>query len=164
MRRTDIDKAAVRAEHVYLPFRADSYQEYAVKAAMQDTSFVLSGAPGSGKTQTIANIIANAISRGKSVLFACEKTQAYRDVMQRMESAGLSPFCLYEQQGSIRTRDLLAHLKRAMQAANLYSGTAYEEKEYEVTEIGKALDGYSATMNSRHVCGYSLRELLDIYE
>ena len=164
MRRTDIDKAAVRAEHVYLPFRADSYQEYAVKAAMQDTSFVLSGAPGSGKTQTIANIIANAISRGKSVLFACEKTQAYRDVLQRIESAGLSPFCLYEQQGSIRTRDLLAHLKRAMQAANLYSGTAYEEKEYEVTEIGKALDGYSETMNSRHVCGYSLRELLDIYE
>ena len=56
MQRTEIDKAAVMAEKIYLPFRADSYQEYAIRAAMLGTSFVLSGAPGSGKTHTIANI------------------------------------------------------------------------------------------------------------
>ncbi len=164
MQRTEIDKAAVMAEKIYLPFRADSYQEYAIRAAMLGTSFVLSGAPGSGKTHTIANIIANAVCRGKTVLFSCEKTQVYRDVLQMLDSAGLTPFCLYEQQGNIRTRDLLTHLKRAMQPAGVPGSADYESRAGEVEEIGRALDSYSATMNSRHVCGYSLRELLDIYE
>lgn len=164
MSRTDLDKNAVREERVFLPLASDRFQEYAVKAAMKENSFAVSGAAGSGKTQTIANIIANAVSRGKTVLFACEKTQAYRDVSARLEKIGLAPYCLYVQQGNVKLRDLLLHLKRAMQTGNIMENTGYEDKRGEVEEIGWALDGYAETMNSRHVCGYSLRELLDIYE
>ena len=164
MSRTELDKNAVRDERVYLPLPGDRFQEYAVKAAMQEGSFAISGAAGSGKSQTIVNIIANAVSRGKTVLFSCEKTQAYRDVTARLEKIGLAPYCLYVQQGNVKLRDLLLHLKRAMQTGNIMENTGYEDKRSEVEEIGWALDGYAETMNSRHVCGYSLRELLDIYE
>ncbi|MDO4804856.1 MAG: DUF4011 domain-containing protein [Lachnospiraceae bacterium] len=164
MRKTEIDKAAVRAEDVYLPLGADRFQEYAVKASVRGLSFAISGAPGTGKTRTAVNIIANAIARKKTVLFTCETDEAIRDALAQMEKIGLAPFCLYGQQGNVRMRDLLPHMKEALQAGKSHGDIPYEKALAEVTEIGQALDGYSETVNSRHVCGYSLRELLDIYE
>ena len=57
-------------------------------------SFVLHGPPGTGKSQTITNMIANALYNGKSVLFVAEKMAALSVVQRRLEKIGLGPFCL----------------------------------------------------------------------
>ena len=59
-----------------VPISADSSQMAAVYAAGKSQSFVLHGPPGTGKSQTITNIIANALYHGKSVLFVAEKMAA----------------------------------------------------------------------------------------
>lgn len=77
-----------------LPIDYDSSQLMAVAEADRGTSFVLHGPPGTGKSQTITNIIANALFKGKRVLFVSEKKAALDVVKKRLSSIGLSPFCL----------------------------------------------------------------------
>jgi superfamily I DNA and/or RNA helicase/very-short-patch-repair endonuclease len=73
---------------------ADSSQQDAIVSAKKGLSFVLQGPPGSGKSQTIANIIAECLAKDKKVLFVSEKAAALDVVYRRLLKAGLSDFCL----------------------------------------------------------------------
>ena len=73
---------------------SDSSQLEAVVAARRGVSFVLDGPPGTGKSQTIANIIADALSEGRRVLFVSEKVSALEVVKRRLDDCGLGDFCL----------------------------------------------------------------------
>jgi len=72
----------------------DSSQLEAIVAARRGISFVLDGPPGTGKSQTIANIIADALSEGRRVLFVSEKVSALEVVKRRLDDRGLGDFCL----------------------------------------------------------------------
>ena len=82
------------SEDVALPISADSSQLAAIVDAAAGKSFVLHGPPGTGKSQTITNIIANALFHGKRVLFVAEKMAALEVVQKRLAAIGLAPFCL----------------------------------------------------------------------
>ena len=84
----------VSEDDVLLPMPADALQLYAIEAACKGESFVLHGPPGTGKSQTITSLIANALSQGKSVLFVAEKMAALEVVQKRLENIGIGPFCL----------------------------------------------------------------------
>lgn len=73
---------------------ADSSQQAAIHLAKQGGNFVLEGPPGTGKSQTIANIIAECLGEGKRVLFVSEKMAALEVVQQRLRAVGLDEFCL----------------------------------------------------------------------
>lgn len=79
---------------ILTPLSADGSQFEALKAARSGASFVLHGPPGTGKSQTITNIIANALYEGKRVLFVAEKAAALSVVEKRLHSIGLGDFCL----------------------------------------------------------------------
>ena len=72
----------------------DSSQVEAIVAARRGVSFVLDGPPGTGKSQTIANIIADAIGEGRKVLFVSEKVSALEVVKRRLDEFGIGDFCL----------------------------------------------------------------------
>jgi hypothetical protein len=76
------------------PVPADGSQMHAISWALAGRSFVLEGPPGTGKSQTITNLIANLLDRGKSVLFVAEKAAALDVVQRRLDSVGLAPRCL----------------------------------------------------------------------
>jgi hypothetical protein len=73
---------------------ADSSQHSAIIDAMKGRTLVIEGPPGTGKSQTIANLIANALYSGKRVLFVAEKMAALNVVKERLETVGLGGFCL----------------------------------------------------------------------
>ncbi len=81
-------------QEVFCPIPADGAQLEAVVAAGAGASFVLEGPPGTGKSQTITNLVANALASGKRVLFVAEKRAALNVVKARLASVGLGPFCL----------------------------------------------------------------------
>lgn len=72
----------------------DSSQLEAIVAARRGVSFVLDGPPGTGKSQTIANIIADALANGRRILFVSEKIAALEVVKKRLDECGLGDFCL----------------------------------------------------------------------
>jgi very-short-patch-repair endonuclease len=73
---------------------ADSSQLRAIVAAGRNMDLVIEGPPGTGKSQTITNLIAQALAANKSVLFVAEKMAALSVVYERLRAAGLSEFCL----------------------------------------------------------------------
>src|SRR5690554_3334258 len=72
---SDLDGSYLPSE-IALHISADATQLDAICAAAQNKSFILHGPPGTGKSQTITNIIANALYQGKKVLFVAEKMAA----------------------------------------------------------------------------------------
>src|SRR5215831_1524855 len=73
---------------------ADSAQRAAIAAALGGRSFVLAGPPGTGKSQTIANMIGVLLHAGKTVLFVSEKAAALDVVRDRLTAAGLGAYLL----------------------------------------------------------------------
>ena len=72
---------------------ADPCQTRAVRLARSTDALVIHGPPGTGKSQTITNIIADHLSRGQRVLFVCEKRTALDVVAHRLDGLGLAPLC-----------------------------------------------------------------------
>ncbi len=73
---------------------ADSSQHSALIDAVDGKNLVIEGPPGTGKSQTITNLIAAAMAQGKRVLFVAEKLAALEVVRSRLDNAGLGEFCL----------------------------------------------------------------------
>jgi hypothetical protein len=73
---------------------ADSTQRRCIAAARDGNSFVMDGPPGTGKSQTITNVIAEVVAKRKSVLFVSEKAAALEVVKARLDHAGLGSYVL----------------------------------------------------------------------
>lgn len=96
------------------PQPADGAQTRAIVRALAGQSFVLEGPPGTGKSQTITNLLANALAAGKKVLFVAEKPDARSVVRERLQDVGLDPFCLdLHDQGS-RPQEVKDQLRGAL--------------------------------------------------
>lgn len=108
----------------------DSSQLEAIVAARRGVSFVLDGPPGTGKSQTIANIIADALSEGRRVLFVSEKISALEVVKRRLDDCGLGDFCLECHSSKANRKAVLDELKYCLELpTEVYDDVApkYEE-------------------------------------
>lgn len=72
----------------------DGSQTLALMQAAKGDSMVVQGPPGTGKSQTITNLLADAVARGKKVLFVAEKLAALEVVARKMQEVGLRDACL----------------------------------------------------------------------
>jgi len=85
----------VPGANIPLVYDADSSQHSAlVDVLIENKTLVIEGPPGTGKSQTITNLIAACLSEGKTVLFVAEKLAALDVVKNRLTLAGLDPFVL----------------------------------------------------------------------
>ena len=88
----DLDALPASAEFLVAP--ADSSQQAAVVMVTRGQSGVISGPPGTGKSQTITNLIANLVASGKTVLFVAQKRAALEVVKRRLDAVGLGHLVL----------------------------------------------------------------------
>jgi very-short-patch-repair endonuclease len=96
---------------------ADASQSYAINAAVGGADLVIDGPPGTGKSQTIANLIATLAARGQRILFVAEKRAAIDAVLDRLNRVGLGELVLDLHEGPGPKRRLAADLARALHAA-----------------------------------------------
>ncbi|MGE0816170.1 MAG: AAA domain-containing protein [Vicinamibacterales bacterium] len=88
----ELDRLAPDEE--FLIRDADSSQQQAIALTLRGQNGVISGPPGTGKSQTISNLIAELVARGKTVLFVAEKRAALDVVLNRLDNADLGHLCL----------------------------------------------------------------------
>lgn len=96
---------------------ADSSQLRAMAAVAQNHDLVMEGPPGTGKSQTITNMIAHALSQGKSVLFVAEKMAALDVVFSRLQKVGLGEFCLELHSTKANKKSVMQNLRHAVDAS-----------------------------------------------
>lgn len=76
-------------QNVIFPFGFNLSQQKAVETAFNNNLSVIEGPPGTGKTQTILNIIANAVMNGQSVAVVSSNNSAVKNVYEKLEKVGL---------------------------------------------------------------------------
>jgi very-short-patch-repair endonuclease len=96
---------------------ADSSQLRAIAASARGYDMVIEGPPGTGKSQTITNLIAQALAAHKSVLFVAEKMAALQVVYQRLVNAGLGEFCLELHSTKANKRAVMQEMRLALDAS-----------------------------------------------
>ena len=151
------------AGDVELPISADSSQLEAIDAALSGKSFILHGPPGTGKSQTITNIIANALYRGKRVLFVAEKMAALEVVQNRLESIGLGAFCLELHSNKAKKSAVLEQLKRTSEVARRKSSEEYAAEAQQINEVRRAMNAHVRSIHQEYPLGVSLYDCIARY-
>lgn len=109
--------ATYAPQELVVPLPADSSQLAAVAAASEGHDFVVIGPPGTGKSQTIANMIAQCLSRNRTVLFVAEKTAALDVVYRRLCQQGLADICVELHSSRTERRGFLQQMHASWTAA-----------------------------------------------
>ena len=126
------DDSPVEGEERYEDFAAplyyDSSQLRAIIDAGEGRSFILDGPPGTGKSQTIVNMIANAFYHGRKVLFVAEKKAALDVVADRMGRLGLGQYCLELHSSKATKGDFFGKLAATMELGPTKAPEEYENK------------------------------------
>ena len=114
-------------EHLILD--ADSTQQAAIDTVRSGAHLVIKGPPGTGKSQTIANLIASLAGEGKRVLFVAEKRAAIDAVLSRLARVGLSDLVLDAYDGASNKRRLAQQFGAALER-----GSAVADPDTSVVE------------------------------
>ena len=143
------------AAHLACPLEADSSQLQAVASARAGTSFVMIGPPGTGKSQTIANIIADTLSQGRTVLFVAEKRAALEVVQRRLRGVGLGDFCLDLFSARSSKAQVLEQMGRAQQAREDFDSTAWRDASQDIVALRAELNQYVRELHMRGRNGWT---------
>ncbi|QGQ99582.1 DUF3320 domain-containing protein [Paenibacillus psychroresistens] len=146
-----------------LPISADSSQLAAISSAAEGKSFVLHGPPGTGKSQTITNMIANALANGKTVLFVAEKMAALTVVQRRLANIGLGPFCMELHSNKSTKKAVLEQLRLAMEVNQDQQAEDWESEANRLARMRQELNAYVEALHKKTSLGMSLYEVLTHY-
>ncbi|QWT21320.1 DUF4011 domain-containing protein [Bacillus sp. NP157] len=147
---------------LFIPLPADSSQVAAVVASAEGHSFVLDGPPGTGKSQTIANMIAHNLALGRRVLFVAEKMAALDVVKRRLDERGLGEFCLELHSSKASKVDVLRQLERAWDTRDLLSDDEWQEEAGKVRLLRDRLNGLVGVLHRRRSNGMTIHEAIGI--
>ncbi|MEN8217935.1 MAG: DUF4011 domain-containing protein, partial [Pseudomonadota bacterium] len=134
------------ADKTPLILDADSSQHAVIMDALWTRkNIVIEGPPGTGKSQTISNLIAAALSQGQSVLFVAEKKAALDVVRSRLDQVGLGEFCLELHSHKTQKAELHADLNKRLNQE--YCDVSQSVRD-ELSAQKRQLLAYSQIMNS----------------
>ncbi|MES2331853.1 MAG: DUF3320 domain-containing protein [Bacteroidota bacterium] len=148
---------------ISLPISSDSSQLHAVITSAGNESFVLHGPPGTGKSQTITNIIANALYQGKKVLFVSAKKAALDVVHSRLHSIGIGAFCLELHSNKTKKTAVLEQLKIVTETSRNAMLGNYQSEADRLFKLRCELNEYVNILHQKTSFDLSLSELINRY-
>lgn len=159
----DIDKVAP-TEETPLVLDADSSQRAVVAAALAGETFVMDGPPGTGKSQTIANMIGALLHAGKTVLFVSEKMAALDVVRNRLAAAGLGSYLLELHSHKANRKEVATELLKTLDNVVKPPVAMPEIARQHLKERRELLNRYAAAMNEiRKPLNMSLHHVVGLY-
>lgn len=161
----DLDRT-YRPSDLLVPLPADASQMAAIATADRGKDFVIIGPPGTGKSQTISNLIAHLLGKGKTVLFVSEKTAALEVVYRRLDEVGLGRFCLQLHSNKARKADVLAQLNAAWHTRASRTEEEWQEEAEHVLslrdQLNRLVDRLHVKrrngMTAHHAIGVKIRD------
>ncbi|WP_289027750.1 DUF4011 domain-containing protein [uncultured Paraglaciecola sp.] len=157
--QNDID-SKFKPSEAFIPLNADSSQMVAIAASEQAQDFVLEGPPGTGKSETIANVISHNLAKGRKVLFVAEKMAALNVVYSRLQKIGLSHLCLELHSNKANKKAILDQLKKAWTTRETVSRTEWKENAEKLFELKQHLNLYVNELHKESSLGVSPRQAI----
>lgn len=153
-RPSDMDQRYSPSEVVH-PLPADSSQLAAVMAASEGHDMVIVGPPGTGKSQTIANIIAQCLAIRKSVLFVAEKTAALDVVHRRLKAIGLGDCCVELHSNKAERRRFLDQLEASWENRRKENASDWVTINEQLRVRRDQLNAYAAAVHMPEPSGWT---------
>ncbi len=150
----------LKLDQLYCPLSADSSQLAAVLYSQQGKSFVLHGPPGTGKSQTITNIIAHNLALGRRILFVSEKKAALDVVHKRLSSIGLRPFCLELHSNKSGKAEVLTQFSESLQVPEIAPAGEWDSTVHALDDLRNELNGYVSALHQCYPNGLSAYDCL----
>ena len=125
---------------------ADASQMSVIVDVLDGQSVVVEGPPGTGKSQTIANIIAECLGNGKTVLFVSEKMAALNIVKKRLDDAGLTRYVLELHSENSNRKNFLREMERSMTYESI-SEPLSEQECAKLERVRVELDAYADSIS-----------------
>ena len=147
-----------------IPLMADSSQTEAIVDASRGLSFVLNGPPGTGKSQTITNMIINSLYNGKTVLFVAQKMAALEVVKKRLDETGIGLFCLELHSNKAQKADVLNQIKKIIDTGKLKKPEDYDVICAQLLAKRNELNNDIKKLHKDSSNGFDLYENILIYE
>ncbi len=152
----------------YFTAASDPSQERAVLQARSDPGLLIEGPPGTGKSQTIVNIVADAIGRNRSLLVVCQKQAALDVVRKRLEAEGLANRIMMVTDVNRDRRQVIQSVRDQldkMWAQPINAGAGWRRRRQEVAARIEALEGeldrhHESLHRNDDRCGLSYRQIL----
>ncbi|MCR2051275.1 DUF4011 domain-containing protein [Actinomyces bowdenii] len=139
-----------------LPLTADATQARVVAEAVAGRSFVVEGPPGTGKSQTVANLIFRALATGRTVMFVAEKRSALDVVARRLSrDAGIGGLVLNLHDNRMRPAQVRQALREALDLGPgpVPGGLGAERRT--IAAIREHLEAYRAGVHGPNCVGHS---------
>ncbi len=157
----ELDRA-VGAGEVFAPLSYDSTQLSAILAAARGRTMVLEGPPGTGKSQTITNLIAHVIAQGQRVLFVSEKMAALDVVHRRLRGLGLGPACLELHSNKANKKGVLEQFKESLEEGRVRGARRrrWEEVTDDVDAARGRLNGHVDALHRARSSGESIHGVI----
>ncbi len=134
-------------QDILAPLIADSSQLRAICEIDSGRDLVLEGPPGTGKSQTITNLIAHLLAKGRTVLFVSEKLAALEVVHRRLEQIGLGPFCLELHSAKAKKAEVVRELGRTL---DITAAKPSEEWRREADRLARLRSSLNALVDALH--------------
>lgn len=150
----------IKVKDLAIPSHTDSSQMTAIISAAKGESFVLHGPPGTGKSQTITNMIANALYQGKSVLFVAEKMAALNVVQERLEKIGLGDFALELHSNKTNKSVVLEKLEHNLSLKSEFSESEFIERTKQIEQSKNNLNEEVFELHKVREQGFSLYDFI----
>ena len=155
----ELDKK-VKPEDIYTPLNCDSSQLVAVEASAKNQDFVLEGPPGTGKSETIANIIIHNIALGRKVLFVAEKIAALQVVYRRIEKLDLGHLCLELHSNKSNKKAVLDQFRRATGNRVRPEPNSWKQDAAKLLASRQELNDYVLALHKKTKFGLSARQAI----
>lgn len=143
------------------PFGFNLSQKEATEKALTEQLSVIEGPPGTGKTQTILNIIANAIINGKTVAVVSNNNTATANVLEKLQKYGVDFIAAYL--GNNQNKDaFFAQQTQTYPDMTAYVMDAfeYQERKRTIEKKGKELEKMLGIKNKAALLKQELTALL----
>ena len=135
------------SEGVYHVMDADSSQIAVIEAVKAGDNLVVEGPPGTGKSQTITNLIAELLAAGKKVLFVSEKMAALEVVKSRLDKVGLGLYCIELHSHKSNKKEVLQELERSLNTRFSHAKSGSDQYT-QLDSLKDVLNGYVKALHT----------------
>ncbi len=143
-------------QSLYTPLLADSSQLAVICTAEKGKNMVVEGPPGTGKSQTITNLICHFIASGKTVLFVAEKMAALEVVYKRLSEIGLSEFLLELHSTKAKKSEISKQFIQVLDSSSKQVVDDWEREAERLAALRNELNALVNTLHKVHRCGLSI--------
>ncbi|MBA2656821.1 MAG: protein kinase [Tatlockia sp.] len=141
----------------YFTMESDPSQEEAVFRARQMPGLLIEGPPGTGKSQTIVNIIGDCVGRKETVLVVCQKAAALEILAKKLDSEGLKDRYFYITHVNKERASVLESIRIQIDGIpTLRRNSSSENIERERNELAEKIENLENEIDKHHKSNHEI--------